>query len=71
MRSSLSVGLLAGVLHVLGGGEDFGRNPAAAVDDLNDIDVLDRIVRRRVHAERPARRVEFERLLLWTFSKKL
>src|SRR6516164_8602902 len=53
-----SVDLLARVLHVLRRMEDFCRDVATAGYDLRDVDILDRIMRRRVHAERPARRIE-------------
>src|SRR5262245_11940717 len=50
-----SIDLLARVLHVLDGGDDLAGDLAVLLHHLADVDVLDRIVGNRIHAERPAR----------------
>src|SRR5262245_16088601 len=58
-RGDRSIDLLPRILHVLDGGDDLAGDLAVLLHHLADVDVLDRIVRDRVHAERPARRIEF------------
>src|SRR4249919_380057 len=53
-----SINFLSRVLHVLERGDDLAGDLAVLLDHLADVDVLDRIVGDRVHAERSARSVE-------------
>src|SRR6185295_6164048 len=59
-RQSRSINLLSRVLHVLERGDDLAGDLAVLLDHLTDMDVLDRIVGDRVHAEGPARGVELD-----------